>query len=94
MIFITTLFYLLSSSGRDYKLVEWFSGVSMGTKLGESVNNAIRDVFGASLKMATFYGVYTWTTHSIFGINLVFIPSGNNLSLFMLLHLTPSLKTD
>ena len=76
IIFTTTLFYLLSASSNEYKLLEWLSAMSMGTRLGESVNNAIQDIFGASLKMATFYGFYTWFTHSIFGANLIFIPAG------------------
>ena len=75
IIFLTTLFYLLSASSEKYKVVEWFSGVSMGTRFGESINDAVQDVFGASLKMAIFYGLYTWLTHSIFDVNLVFIPS-------------------
>eukprot|EP00794_Sanderia_malayensis_P003348 gene3347-3837_t len=75
IVFLTALFYLLSASGSQYKVVEWISGVSMGTRFSESVNIAVRDVFGATLKMAAFYGFYTWTTHSIFGLNIVFIPS-------------------
>lgn len=75
IVFSTTLFYLLSASSDSYKLMDWFASASMGTRLGESINNAIQDVFGASLKMATFYGLYTWLTHSVFGANLIFIPA-------------------
>ena len=76
VVFLTALFYLLSSSGSQYKVVEWISGVSMGTRFSESINIAVTDVFGATLKMATFYGFYTWVTHSLFSLNIVFIPSG------------------
>ncbi|XP_066929023.1 transmembrane protein 245-like [Clytia hemisphaerica] len=89
IIFFTTLFYLLSSSKDEYKLLEWLTQVSMGTRLGESINNAVQEVFGASLKMACFYGVYTWITHSVFGANLVFIPS----ALAALLGVVPFIGT-
>ena len=54
IVFLTALFYLLSTSGSQYKVVEWVSGVSMGTRFSESVDFAVRDVFGATLKMAAF----------------------------------------
>lgn len=45
------------------------------TNYGQYIQDAIMSVFGASLKMAIFYGVFTYLTHTIFGIELKYIPA-------------------
>ncbi|PVD35729.1 hypothetical protein C0Q70_02692 [Pomacea canaliculata] len=85
LIFLTTLFYLLAFSGSQYKPVEFFSRISptvgagggsrAGDFFGQAVEEAVSGVFMASLKMAAFYGLYTWLVHLIFGLDIIFIPS-------------------
>jgi len=39
------------------------------------VNDAVTSVFIASLKIAGFYGLYTYITHTLLGSNLAFVPA-------------------
>ena len=43
--------------------------------VADVIEKAISGIFNASFKMATFYGVYTYTLLSIFGVYVAFIPS-------------------
>jgi predicted PurR-regulated permease PerM len=46
-----------------------------GELLSKSVEESIRSVFMASIKMAAFYGFYTWLIHHIFGVSIAYLPS-------------------
>ena len=77
IVFITLLFYLLSNSNQPtYRPTEWLNNLLTigGSGLGKAVNDAVTSVFLASLKIAAFYGLYTYVLHTILGSNLVFLP--------------------
>lgn len=80
IVFMTTLFYLLSSSRDQYLPMKWITslipaGGGSDNKYSKALENSIRDVFGASMKMSAFYGLYTWMTHSAFGLQVVYLPA-------------------
>ena len=96
IVYITALFYLLSSSGDIYKPLQWLRQFKIVEKdqeqdhnhnqnpnqkkgnsksLTDAIEESIRSVFLASLKMSFFYGVYTWIIHSMFEVNIVYLPS-------------------
>ena len=78
IVFVTVLFYLLSNSDRPiYRPIEWLNNALTIAEsgLGQAVSDAVTSVFVASLKMAAFYGLYTYELHMVVGSNLVFLPA-------------------
>ncbi|KAF2353127.1 hypothetical protein FHG87_016117 [Trinorchestia longiramus] len=80
VVFLTALFYVLSSSGKTYKPVAILGSLAPGqmNSVGVALEEAINGVFTASLKMGVFYGLWTWLLHSIFATNIVYIPAGES----------------
>lgn len=52
-----------------------------GNRFGLALEAAISGVFKASFKMAVFYGMWTWFIHNLFGVKIVYLPSGMYKSL-------------
>ncbi|KAF5293264.1 hypothetical protein FQR65_LT11004 [Abscondita terminalis] len=76
IVFLTTLFYLLSSSGDLYKPVELLTNFSKnGSRFGLALEGAVNGVFKATVKMAAFYGLWTWFIHNCFSVKIVYLPS-------------------
>lgn len=83
VVFFTALFYLLAGSDEQYMPIQLigYAGHSETTVSSKpspimtSIQDAISGVFGASLKMASFYGLYTWLNHTAMGSTLVYVPS-------------------
>ncbi|GAB6032073.1 hypothetical protein CHUAL_010438 [Chamberlinius hualienensis] len=78
IIFLTALFYLLSGSDLQYYPIVFIGKIApgvWGNKLAHAVEEAINGVFTASLKMAVFYGLWTWLIHKLFQVKMVYIPS-------------------
>lgn len=47
-----------------------------GSRFGLALEGAINGVFTASFKMSIFYGMWTWFIHNLFGVQIVYLPTG------------------
>ncbi|KAK0421329.1 hypothetical protein QR680_015180 [Steinernema hermaphroditum] len=84
IVFLTAVYYLLAFSTDQWLPLKWMSTLTprgVGEASGTSANvtgaieRAISGVFVLSAKMAIFYGLYTYFVHSLFDLNIVFVPS-------------------
>uniref|UniRef100_A0A158R4D6 Transmembrane protein n=1 Tax=Syphacia muris TaxID=451379 RepID=A0A158R4D6_9BILA len=89
VVFITAVYYLLISSKDRWIPLKWISDAVpsltedfqstsnqfSATDVTSVIENAISGVFVLSAKMAIFYGLYTYFVHSLFDLEIVFIPS-------------------
>ena len=79
VVFITALYYLLIYSGHYYAPVEIMVSLLRSSndkaEYTSALFQATRGIFGASLKLAVFYGSYVWMTHALFGLEIVFVPA-------------------
>jgi len=80
VVFITTLYYLLTASDSQYLPVMWISNLlptsDDSNAGGTAFTMAIRSVFAASLQIALFYGLFTWLIHTIFGMQTAILSAG------------------
>ncbi|CAD6236263.1 GSCOCG00012466001-RA-CDS [Cotesia congregata] len=77
VVFFTTLFYLLSSSGYTYKPIEFiavFSPISF-YRFAVALQEAVIEVFAATFKLASFFGLWTWFIHNLFYVKIIYLPS-------------------
>ncbi|RNA21648.1 transmembrane protein -like [Brachionus plicatilis] len=85
IVYFTASFYLLSMSSDRFKPLIWLSEInffkmmnkkSNGSEfLSLAIEESIRNVFVASLKMALFYGIYTYLLNCLFGVSIVYLPA-------------------
>ncbi|CAI2347553.1 unnamed protein product [Caenorhabditis sp. 36 PRJEB53466] len=87
IVFLTMVYYLLSASRTRWLPLQWASDLSAVTTTEDpssptdqhhitaAIEHAIFGVFVLSAKMAVFYGLYTYFVHSLFDLNIVFVPS-------------------
>lgn len=76
IIYLTALFYLLSNSGNAYIPMEVITQYSLFqiSGVGSAIQKAVNSVFLSTIKMSSFYLLWTYFTHTIFQASIVVLP--------------------
>ena len=75
-VYLTALFYLLSNSADTYIPMEVISQHSIFqiSGVGATIQKAVNSVFLITIKMSTFYLLWTYITHVLFSASIVVLP--------------------
>ena len=75
-VYLTALFYLLSNSTETYIPMEVISQYSIFqiSGVGATIQKAVNSVFLITIKMSTFYLLWTYITHVLFSASIVVLP--------------------
>ena len=75
-VYLTALFYLLSNSTDTYIPMEVISQYSIFqiSGVGATIQKAVNSVFLITIKMSTFYLLWTYITHVLFSASIVVLP--------------------
>jgi predicted PurR-regulated permease PerM len=76
VIYLTALFYLLSNSSNTYIPMDLITQYSLFqiSGVGSSIQKAVNSVFLITVKMSSFYLLWTYLTHVIFQASIVVLP--------------------
>eukprot|EP00092_Neocalanus_flemingeri_P065678 GFUD01079908.1.p1 GENE.GFUD01079908.1~~GFUD01079908.1.p1 ORF type:complete len:391 (+),score=82.63 GFUD01079908.1:30-1175(+) len=76
VIYLTALFYLLSNSGGTYIPMDIVTQYSLFqiSGVGSSIQKAVNSVFLITIKMSSFYLLWTYITHVVFSASIVVLP--------------------
>uniref|UniRef100_A0A1L8D908 Putative conserved plasma membrane protein n=1 Tax=Nyssomyia neivai TaxID=330878 RepID=A0A1L8D908_9DIPT len=77
IVFFTALFYLLCSSEDRYSPLVFVTsmGFQSAPRVAEAIEGSIAGVIAATAKIALFHGLFTWLTHTMFSVNVVYLPA-------------------
>ena len=76
VIYLTALFYLLSNSANTYIPMDLATQYSLFqvSGVGSSIQKAVNSVFLITVKMSSFYLLWTYVTHVVFQASIVVLP--------------------
>jgi len=76
IIYLTALFYLLSNSANTYIPMDLVTQYSLFqvSGVGSSIQKAVNSVFLITVKMSSFYLLWTYVTHVVFQASIVVLP--------------------
>ena len=80
LLFLTALFYLIGTSeDKTYKPVSWllffFPEESFREEASNLINESVSQVFKIAFKLSIFHGLWCWSTLTVFGCHMVYLPT-------------------